>query len=457
MTPDQILATVWRRKLLVLLTFVLCVGTVVAVTLSLPKTYKATATLYVGQLKTSSNDPLAAVDPNTAEQLSRTYTTLASHPNVADEVVTRLPYAISRDALLERMSFAPVERTQLLQITASGPTAERAQELANLYSEVFIERADSRFSRREAPSQVSLSEPAARPGSPSAPKPSLYIGFGVILSALLAAGTALLRERFDDSMRLDDIVDSVLGHPVLLRIPAFDRTDARKRAAVADSFRLLKANVDFLSDERAQVIAITSARAVEGKSTTAAELALTAAADGEEVVLIEADLRRPGICNTEAAEGLDPTAAGLTNVLVGVASLDDVLVVSPRRPGLSIIWAGPTPPNPGALLRSDRFSQMIAELRTRFDRIIIDTSPIAVGADASLTVARADGTLFVIDSRTAQLSAVTSGLSQLETIRARVLGVVLNRTAAEADEVYGYYAPAPTLETESGGSRRRRS
>src|ERR671924_452709 len=117
MSIEQIGSLVWRRRLAFVVTLVACVVAVVVVTYQLPKSYQATATLLVGS---SEVEKTAVVDSGLGEQLARTYTTLAGNPNVADEVRAALPLQLSRSELLGRMSFAPVERTRLLQISAEG-------------------------------------------------------------------------------------------------------------------------------------------------------------------------------------------------------------------------------------------------------------------------------------------------------------------------------------------------
>ncbi len=112
MSPEQIIATVWRRKLAFLLTLLVCVGATVAATLSLPEKYSATATMFVGERSEGSEALL--FDTNAGEQLARTYTALASNPNVANLVRQRLDGRQTSEQLLDKVSFAPVERTQLL-------------------------------------------------------------------------------------------------------------------------------------------------------------------------------------------------------------------------------------------------------------------------------------------------------------------------------------------------------
>ena len=213
----------------------------------------------------------------------------------------------------------------------------------------------------------------------------------------------------------------------------------------ADAVRLLRTNVDF-RHPGTRVLAVTSSAPQEGKSTIAAHLAVTAAVDGDRVAVIEADLRRPGLRQTMPGN-IDPgTGTGLTNYLMGMAGLDDILTQHAELPGLSVIWPGPLVSNPSALLRDTRLAGLLEELKERFDRIIVDTSPVAIGADASLVAARADGVLFVVDGRRTRRAEATRALRQLETVAAPVIGVVVNRSGQGHPDRYSAYLdiPAPS-------------
>lgn len=438
MSPEQVIATVWRRKLSFVLTLIVCVGATVAATLSLPEKYSATATMFVGERSQDSEALL--FDTNAGEQLARTYTALASNPNIANLVQMRLNGRQTSEQVLDKVSFAPVERTQLLEITATEESPEAARRLANIYAGTFVMEITGQFNRGAAPTRIALNQPAPLPTSSSAPNIPLYLGFGGLLSLLLAVGATLLRERLDDSLHLTPETGHLLDQPILLRLPKLSRLSPSARSGVHDAVRLLKTNIDFASENRAQAIAITSSSAVQGKSTMAAQLALTAAMDGERTVLIEADLRRPGLLGTEVGAGMERSKAGLSNFLAGMVTSDTVIEPHPEHPNLWIVWAGPLPPNPGVLLGSTRFGALVAALRPRFDRIIVDTPPLSIGSDASVTVAELDGTLLVVDQRASSLSDVRTGLLQLERASAAVLGIVLNRAISSRElGAYGYY------------------
>lgn len=454
MSFEQIASALWRNRLLFLLALLLCLAGVVAVTFSLPKTYKSTATIYVGA--SGDVDEALALDPNLGEQLTRTYTALASNPNVADEVLTRLETTLSRSELLQRMSFAPVEQTQLLEVSAEAPSGEQARDLANTYATVFSDRIDAQFAQDRTQSRISVSEPAVVPDRPAKPNPPLYIGLGGLLALALALAIVLVRERLDDRIQVAEDEDAVLDQPVVGRIPEMS-SKGEIRLEVNDAFRVLKTNVDFFDDHPAQVLLVTSPSSGEGKSTVCSWLALTSISDGERVVLIEGDLRRPNLADALPVRELEHSRVGLTNYLIGAADEHQIVTPQPELPGLNVIWAGPLPPNPSSLLRSQRLSTLIDSLRVKYDRIIIDSPPVSVGADSSVTVPHVDGTLFVIDGRNTRRSTAQAGLNQLEKAKGRLVGVVLNRVSPMGREGYEYYGNADTPDTARGRPARRKA
>ena len=440
MTIGQIASSLWRRRLLFISLLFLFLAIAALITLSLPKAYKATSTLYVGT--TTDVSEALAYDTNIGEQLTRTYTALSANPNVAEEVAASLEFDMTRQELLDAMGFAPVERTQLLDITAEQPTPERAQTLANTYAEVFVERINREYEEGTTPTKIALAEAASLPERASKPNPPLYLGFGFVIATFLSLGIVLLRERLDTSIRVAPDDTEVLGQPIVGRIPLLSRRRSESSTEVADSFRMMRTNMTFLALSRPRVVAVTSGSPGEGKSTICANLAATAAADGERVVVIEADLRRPGLRSTSLGDDIDVPLVGLSNYLVGAASESELIYEHPRYPGLDVIWAGPVPPNPAGLLASARLGTLVEYLRAEYDRVVLDTSPISVGADATVLIQHADAALYVIDARRTNATHATAGLNQLQTAQARLLGVVLNRAASETSTSY-YYGERP--------------
>jgi succinoglycan biosynthesis transport protein ExoP len=233
----------------------------------------------------------------------------------------------------------------------------------------------------------------------------------------------------------------VVGAPTLATVD--EDPDPRGRA---ESVRQLRTNLAFLraADATAtggEVVVLTSAVGGEGKTTTALDLARSIADAGERVLLVEADLRRPTL---SATLGLDP-GPGLSDVLAGQAELDAVV-----RPveveGLAVLPAGTVPPNPAELLGSPRMADLVARLRSTYDKVLLDTPPVLPVTDAAVCAALADGVLVVVRWGRTRRDEVREAVTMLEQVDAVVLGSVLNGrrlTASERRRYASYSGGAP--------------
>jgi capsular exopolysaccharide synthesis family protein len=189
------------------------------------------------------------------------------------------------------------------------------------------------------------------------------------------------------------------------------------------------------------VILVTSALPREGKTTAAANLAVTLAQLGDSTVLVDADLRKPGIgrlLNLGTGK-----YAGLSSYLAGVSSLDLVSIPHPSIPNLVAIPTGPLPPNPADLLSSHRLADAIAELRTKYKFIVIDSPPVMAATDAVILSVQADGVLLVVRSGETPKVAFTRTRDLLTSVKSRILGVVLNAVDSSAPDYYYSYRYYP--------------
>ena len=189
------------------------------------------------------------------------------------------------------------------------------------------------------------------------------------------------------------------------------------------------------------MILVTSALPREGKTTAAANLAVTLAQLGDKTVLVDADLRKPGIGRMlNLARG---KYAGLSSYLAGVSSLDLVSVPHPSIPNLAAIPTGPLPPNPADLLSSHRLADAVAELRTKFKFVVIDSPPVMAATDAVILSVQVDGVLLVVRSGETPKAAFTRTCDLLVSVKSRMLGVVLNAVDAHAPDYYYSYRYYP--------------
>ncbi|HEY0073635.1 MAG TPA: polysaccharide biosynthesis tyrosine autokinase, partial [Abditibacteriaceae bacterium] len=242
------------------------------------------------------------------------------------------------------------------------------------------------------------------------------IALALMAGLVLALGLAALIDQLDDRLHSDREATQTTHLPVLANIPYLDRAAGSSLyeptaapTLLLETFQLLATNIEFSAvDDAISVIAVASGLPSEGKSTSALNLAIAAALGGRRVILVDCDLRRPTqhrLCNL-------PNQVGLSNVLTGAHSLQEALQESDVN-GLRILTGGPTPPNPIRLLKSRSAAQIIADLRTQADFIVLDTPPVLALADAQVVTALADATLLVISSRDTGRRDVTRALGLL--------------------------------------------
>ena len=209
--------------------------------------------------------------------------------------------------------------------------------------------------------------------------------------------------------------------------------------AAAEAYRLLRTNLEFSlpAGDGCRVIGVTSALKGEGKSTTAINIAYTMAQTGKKVVLIEADLRLSTIAKRLKLR----SKPGLTNLLVGQCSGNDILQRSGLNPNLWVVTAGSTPPNPAELLGSEHFAMTIKAMAKVFDIIIVDLPPITAVSDALIVSKSLDGVILVVRQDYCNRAAAEEAVRQLRFVEAKILGFVMTGADTQSKNYkrYGYY------------------
>lgn len=302
------------------------------------------------------------------------------------------------------------------------------------------------FASTNASNLLTVIEPATAPSGPISPRPLLNTLLAAILGLLVAGGTAAASEYFDDSIKDSDEVLEVAGLSTLGTIARMRGDRSRSviyrlaallypRSGVAEAYRTLRTNIEFASvDAPIQTILVTSSTPGEGKTTTAANLAVVFAQAGRRVILVDADLRKPGIHLVFDV----PNAHGLTTLLRSDQPLDSITQATEQE-NLRILTTGPLPPNPAELMGSKRMQTVLDRLKVGVDLVIFDSPPLQAVADSAVVSSFMDATLFVIDARRGRRSAVRQGRETLAKAGANVIGAVLNRIPAGAHSGYADY------------------
>lgn len=450
LSVDQLFVTLWRRKLTFLLVFLVTVGTIAVFTYRQPKVYATTAYILVGTNRAAGSDFEAT---QTNQVVLKTYAELLQTRNVSMEVTRRLPFPTTPSAIESSVSVAPISQSQLIRITAEAHDPGRAQILANTYAEVFVERADRLSRDTDGAISSTLADRAARDNQPIRPRPKLYLSIGAVLAALLAAGVAIIRDRFDQHLKIDEQASDLYGIPILARVP--EQPTATLRGLVrfgpqngpdnvlAEAFNLLLTNIVFagLGTTQAKSIALVSAGEAEGKSTCCIGLARAAVSLDMEVLLVDADLRRRHLSSMLGLASEED--GGLSQVLAegparwNVEDLGTELVEK-----LHVLPAGRHVDHPTTLLSGSipAFERWAARA---YSVVVIDSPPVSVGADASVIAASTEEVVLVVNVRTAKRAALQQTIDQLARVQANVIGVVLNRTDPSAGP-QAYYSDQPT-------------
>jgi len=337
-----------------------------------------------------------------------------------------------------------------------------------LYDGLLTKLKEAGISAGLRSSNIRVVDPAMVPAYPARPAKARNIVLSFVIGLVGGIGLALLREYMDNTVKTPDDIETLARLPSLAVVPAFAESNGNRsrvsllkghssnghdkrielvaqhlpKSQMSEAFRALRtALLLSQADRPPQVILVTSALPREGKTTAAANLAVTLAQLGDRTLLIDADLRKPGVgrlLNLGSGK-----YAGLSSYLAGVSSLDLVTIQHPAIPNLSAIPTGPLPPNPADLLSSHKLSEAIAELRTKFKFIVIDSPPIMAATDAVILSVKADGVLLVVRSGETPKEAFTRTRDLLLSVKCHLLGVVLNAVDSSAPDYYYSYRYYP--------------
>ncbi len=287
---------------------------------------------------------------------------------------------------------------------------------------------------------VQVVDAAKLPDRPSRPNLMINLLLSMLLGGLAGAALAAALEQIDEGIGDPGEAQEKLGLPLLGTLPKVKTggpLDALQdpRSPLVEAYLAVQANLE-LSTARGtpRSLGVTSTRPREGKSTTAIALAQSLARAHRRVVLVDADLRSPSV---HSAFGVS-CDTGVSNFLAGADNLDQAIHATGHE-GLSVMPAGPPPPNAADLLTGDRLRELVAKLQERFDHVIVDSPPVIGLADAPLVASAVEAVIYVVEARSIQAGVVRNGLNRLATGHANVLGAVLTKFEARRAHLgYGY-------------------
>jgi capsular exopolysaccharide synthesis family protein len=280
---------------------------------------------------------------------------------------------------------------------------------------------------------VRLVERAAVPQAPFSPNLRRAMMLGAIVAFLVAVGLVLGLDYLDDTVKTPEDI-ARLGLPFLGLIPA--ARSGRDRLSgnndFSEAIRSLRTSIALSTRQGGSIVLVTSAQPLEGKTTTACNLAAALAYGGAKVLLIDADMRRPGVHRNFGLEN----RCGLSELLSGQAALTQA-VQRLAEPDLWIMPAGSTPPNPSELLASGRMEALLGQVQNGpFDWVIVDTPPVLAVTDASILTQWVSGVAFVVGSEMTRRRLAERAIETLAAGRPRILGAVLNRVDVTRNKYY---------------------
>jgi capsular exopolysaccharide synthesis family protein len=435
------------RWAIICVTIAVAIAGATALTLLTTPLYQASTRLFVS---TSASDSASEIYQGNlfSQQRVLSYTKLLMGESLARRTVDKLHLDMTPGALQAKIKASATPNTVLIDVSVLDSSPTQARDIADALSDEFVamvSELESPEEGRRPDARVVVEQRASLPTSPVIPKKVRNISVGFALGVLLGIALAVLRDRFDNTVKNRQILEDTTGAGLIATIP-FDKqrrkdpaiSFAGDRSTIAEAFRELRTNLQFLEvDNPPRVMVLASSLPGEGKTTTAINIALSLAEAEHNVVLVDGDMRRPKI-----ADYLDLIGSvGFSTVLTGRASLQEVLQKT-RFPGLTVLTSGGIPPNPSELLGSMAAQKVINDLRTSFDYVIIDSSPLLAVTDAAILAAASDGVLIIARFTETKREQLAHAVGNLKNVGAPILGAMftmMHTRGAESYYYYGYY------------------
>jgi capsular exopolysaccharide synthesis family protein len=349
------------------------------------------------------------------------------------------------------------ERQQALELskleTEYRPLARDAENNAKIYGVITQRHKEIDLTGMLRANNVRILDRATQPRTPVSPVLPLNVSVGLMLGLIFGLLLALTVESMDNTIKSPEAAEELIGAPLLGVVPMLSlakqhlMVDAPERdlavfkdptSLAAEACRSIRTNMLFISAQKEfSLFSVTSPGPQDGKTTVAINLAVTMAQAGGRILLIDTDMRKPRI---HKSFGLK-TDKGISSVMAGDLQLKDAICKS-EVPNLDVLPCGPMPPNPAELLHTDKFRQILAQCRSSYDRIVLDSPPIGPVTDPAIIGSVTDGVVLVLRAGHTTREAAKFARRQLGDAGARILGLVINQTDRKGSGYgygYGYY------------------
>ena len=361
----------------------------------------------------------------------------------------------TENSLLKWMGHEKQQALELAKLeTEFRPLARDAENNGKVYSLINQRQKEINLTGMLKANNVRILDRATPPRSPVSPLLALNLPVGLISGLLFGLLIAFTIESLDNTVKSPEAAEELVGAPLLGVIPMLSQSrqhliaDAPERDLVvfkdptslaAEACRSIRTNMLFISAQKEfSLFSVTSPGPQDGKTTVAINLAVTMAQAGGRILLVDTDMRRPRI---HRSFGLK-SDKGISSVMAGDVQLKDA-VSKCEVPNLDVLPCGPMPPNPAELLHTERFRQILAQCRSSYDRIVLDSPPIGPVTDPAIIGSATDGVVLVLRAGHSTREATQFARRQLADAGARILGLVINQTDRRGSGYgygYGYYA-----------------
>jgi capsular exopolysaccharide synthesis family protein len=457
---NDIIALLWRR--LILITFCTLSGLLIFFAFTrfaIHPTYTASVQMYV-----SSDDATSSIDLNDlyyAQKVVTTYINFLKTKVFYTQVIEESNLNYTSGELKEMIEINAVNNTEIFQISVTSGSAEDSYKLVTAIQKLAPEH----IKGIKASAEINVVDPAEYPTGPSGPNILFNSAIGGLIGLFLSISMAILWEVIDVNVKNQDELKIKYNKPILGTIPNFDENNRRRNLLqVITSFlhrkysrddKVIKEDSDFLITEAykelrtnlrytlrkdgCKRILINSPISQDGKSTICTNLGVTIAQTGARVLLMDCDLRKGRLHNFFGLKSYP----GISELLIGLAKEKDV-IQNTNYENLQVITMGKIPPNPTELLSGGQMEELLKSLEKNYDFIIIDTPPVNVVSDALSLSKLVDGVLLVVRENVTSHPNISSAISKLEFVEAKIIGfafngVSLKRGIKSKSKYYYYY------------------
>ncbi|MFP4598967.1 MAG: GumC family protein [Persicimonas sp.] len=331
---------------------------------------------------------------------------------------------------------------------------DRAENQKQLYDTVLKRSSELDINSMYDSDLAQVLEDAEEPKAPVSPNLPLNLAIGLGLGLAFGAGTIVLIDALDTSIRSKDDVARYTHKPILAMLPRVSKgvlkgiddslgdsaldtlSYTAPKSSFAEGIKTLRTNLMFMApDNPPKLLLVTSPGPSEGKTLSSVNMAIAMAQSGQKTLIIDSDMRRPRIHKALGVEN----DGGLSTIITGQAGLDDVLKQTEIE-NLDVLTCGAIPPNPSELLHAGRFRELVEELREKYDRVIFDSPPLAAVSDALVLSHQVDSVLLILKFGQTRRELLRRSIEQLDAIGAPFMGCVLNDIqAGESAYAYSYY------------------